>query len=114
MNTNHQKHQHTTAKLMTCAVVAQNGNRAGGTRLDKQIHSDPCLLQSSLSKMKLLTTREVISTTSLSRSSIHRKIKDGTFPKPIAITKQRRAWRQSDIEQWINDGVEASQREVQA
>jgi len=38
----------------------------------------------------------------LRATAIHRMIRDGEFPKPIRITKDRRAigWLESDLRQW--------------
>jgi prophage regulatory protein len=46
--------------------------------------------------------------TGLSRSSIYSLIAEGKFPKPIRLTERSVAWRESDIQQWINDRIAAS------
>ncbi|MBW8191438.1 AlpA family transcriptional regulator [Neiella marina] len=56
-----------------------------------------------MTKLKrLLTLREVMELTTLSRATIYRKMELGTFPKPVQISKRRVAWRTSDVNAWID------------
>ena len=41
--------------------------------------------------------------TGLSRSTIYRKIAEGTFPPRIKISMNGAGWRESDIDRWIAD-----------
>ncbi len=45
-----------------------------------------------------LSMREVIKITGLSRSSINRRIKEGSFPKPHSDGNRRKWWFASDID----------------
>jgi prophage regulatory protein len=47
----------------------------------------------------------VRSRTGLSRSTIYRKIADGTFPQQIRISVNGSGWHESDINRWIADPV---------
>ena len=50
----------------------------------------------------LLKVRVVASKTTLSRSSIYRKVAAGHFPAPVRIPGTSRvAWRESDIDAWL-------------
>lgn len=49
---------------------------------------------------RLLRRPEVEKETGLSRSTIYRKMEDGTFPRPKRISAQAVAWPQSKIEAW--------------
>lgn len=40
--------------------------------------------------------------TGLSRSTRHRKMKEGTFPQSYAISAQARAWKFSELMLWMN------------
>ena len=51
---------------------------------------------------RFLTWLAVRSRVSLSRSTVWRKIQDGSFPAPIRISKGRVGWLEADIERWIN------------
>lgn len=53
--------------------------------------------------MKLLTAKEVMKKTTLSRMTIWRYIQDGNFPKSIKLGPQRIAWIEDDIDKWINE-----------
>ncbi len=41
--------------------------------------------------------------TGLSRSTIYRKIAEGTFPAQLKISTNGAGWRESDINRWIAD-----------
>ena len=41
--------------------------------------------------------------TGLSRSTIYRKIAEGTFPPRIKISINGAGWKESDIDRWIAD-----------
>ena len=52
---------------------------------------------------KILRMPAIISCTGLSRSTIYRKIKEGTFPAQVHISDHCSGWRASTIERWIKD-----------
>ena len=49
---------------------------------------------------RLLNKWAVEKQTSLDITTIYRKMKAGTFPKPVRVGKRRVAWRESDIAAW--------------
>jgi prophage regulatory protein len=48
---------------------------------------------------------KTVSRTGLSRSTIYRKIAEGTFPPQIKISINGSGWHESDINRWIADPV---------
>jgi prophage regulatory protein len=50
----------------------------------------------------LLRLPEVISQVKLSRSTIYRRIEEGTFPRPRNLGTGCVRWRQSEIDAWID------------
>jgi len=48
----------------------------------------------------LLKINDVTDSTTISRSTIYRLMKEGKFPPPIKIAKNSNRWRASDIENW--------------
>lgn len=50
----------------------------------------------------LLTRREVERRTGLSRSTIYRKMRDGTFPVPLKISERAVRWRERDIRAYVD------------
>jgi len=48
--------------------------------------------------------------TGLSRSSIYLKMSEGTFPVPINLGPRSIGWIESEIEEWIQERIEASRR----
>jgi prophage regulatory protein len=55
----------------------------------------------TLNSNRLLRLREVSDLTSLGKSTINLWVVQERFPRPIALSKTIKVWRQSDIEQWI-------------
>ncbi len=58
--------------------------------------------------MLMLKIKEVIKQTSLSKSSIYRLIKNGSFPKQIKLSQHCSAWLESEINDWLLDRVKQS------
>jgi prophage regulatory protein len=54
---------------------------------------------------RIVRLRTVLARTGLSRSTIYRKIAEGTFPAQLKISIQGSGWRESDIDRWISDPV---------
>jgi prophage regulatory protein len=52
---------------------------------------------------RILRLKTVLSR--LSRSTIYRKIAEGTFPPQIKISVNGSGWHESDIDRWIADPV---------
>ncbi len=55
----------------------------------------------------------VLRRTGLSRSTLYRKIDEGTFPKQIHIASRCAAWRESAIEEWMMNPLGYSARDQQ-
>lgn len=56
----------------------------------------------------LLRLPKVEAATGYKRSTIYKKIKDGTFPPPIALGARARAWVESEVMDWIQSRIEQS------
>ena len=52
---------------------------------------------------RLLRLNTVLDRTGLSRSTLYRKIEQGTFPRQLKISLRCSAWRETAIEQWLHD-----------
>lgn len=44
----------------------------------------------------------------LSRSSIYRKIQEGTFPAPVKLGERASGWRQSDLIAWLDSRTQST------
>jgi len=55
-----------------------------------------------MSNERLVKRAEVVALTGLSRSTIDRKIRENTFPRPLQISKRRVAWLEKDVLEWIS------------
>jgi prophage regulatory protein len=51
---------------------------------------------------RLLRLPEVEQNTGFKRANIYKQIKLGNFPKPVKIGSRAVAWRESDIQGWID------------
>ena len=54
---------------------------------------------------RIIRMKTVLARTGLSRSTIYRKIAEGTFPAHMRISANGAGWRESDINRWIADPV---------
>jgi prophage regulatory protein len=50
---------------------------------------------------RILRIRTVIDRTGLSRSTLYRRIDQGSFPKQVRISERCVGWRESAIEAWM-------------
>ena len=50
---------------------------------------------------RIVRLKTVLDRTGLSRSTIYRKINEGTFPRQIPISINGAGWRESEINRWI-------------
>lgn len=54
---------------------------------------------------KIIRLRTVLARTGLSRSTMYRKIAEGTFPSQLRISVHGAGWRESSVDRWIADPV---------
>lgn len=54
---------------------------------------------------RIVRLRTVLDRTGLSRSTVYRKIAEGTFPRQVRISVHGAGWRESAINRWISDPV---------
>jgi prophage regulatory protein len=52
---------------------------------------------------RIVRLKTVLARTGLSRSTIYRKIAEGTFPAQVKISVNGAGWHESDIDLWIAD-----------
>ena len=50
---------------------------------------------------RIIRLKTVLARTGLSRSTIYRKITEGTFPAQIKISTNGAGWKESDINRWV-------------
>jgi prophage regulatory protein len=50
---------------------------------------------------RILRIKTVLERTGLSRSTLYRKIGEGTFPKQVALSQRCAGWRESAVKNWI-------------
>lgn len=49
---------------------------------------------------RILSTSEVLRETSFSRTTLWRRVREGTFPAAINLGRQRRGWAEREVEEW--------------
>jgi prophage regulatory protein len=52
---------------------------------------------------RILRMRTVLERTGLSRSTLYRKMREGTFPNQVRISEYCCGWHESAINRWIAD-----------
>jgi prophage regulatory protein len=55
-----------------------------------------------MSEDRLLSVKEVVQITSMSKSSIYARIREGTFPARIQLGHRTSRWKASEIQNWLN------------
>ncbi|WP_371432540.1 helix-turn-helix transcriptional regulator [Novosphingobium sp.] len=58
-----------------------------------------------MSNDRIIRMKTVLARTGLSRSTLYRKIADGTFPAQVRISVHGTGWRESSVDRWIADPV---------
>lgn len=59
---------------------------------------------------RFLSTSEVMRETTFSRTTLWRRIREGDFPPPTPLGKQKRGWTEREVEQWKADVKAAASR----
>ena len=62
--------------------------------------------------MRILRLPEVSQATGLSRSTIYRLVRSGSFPQSVALTARTIGWYSTDIETWIAARAATSKDQV--
>lgn len=52
---------------------------------------------------RILRIKTVLDRTGLSRSTMYRKIQEGTFPKQVRIAARCAGWRESAVNGWLRN-----------
>ena len=52
---------------------------------------------------RILRLKTVLERTGLTRSTMYRKMQNGTFPKNIQISTRCTGWRESAVREWIHN-----------
>ena len=55
----------------------------------------------SKSEPKILRLPEVARLTGLGKTTIHRRYRDGTFPRPLRLGPKSIGWRREEILEWL-------------
>ncbi len=59
------------------------------------------LIAERIAACRLMPFREVSAVTSIGKATIYALIKEGSFPRPVAVTKRRVAWKHVDVLHWL-------------
>jgi prophage regulatory protein len=54
---------------------------------------------------RIIRLKTVLARTGLSRTTLYRKMGDGTFPRQVKISVHGAGWRESAVNRWIADPV---------
>jgi len=52
---------------------------------------------------RILRLNAVLDRTGLSRATLYRKIQDGTFPRQVRIAERCTGWRESAVNEWMQN-----------
>jgi len=54
------------------------------------------------SKQGFIRQKKLLGLVSFSAPTLWRKVKAGTFPKPVKLGQNMTAWRVEDVQEWMN------------
>lgn len=54
---------------------------------------------------RIIRLKTVLARTGLSRTTLYRKMGEGTFPRQVKISVHGAGWRESAVNRWIADPV---------
>jgi prophage regulatory protein len=54
---------------------------------------------------RILRLNSVLERTGLSRATLHRKVKAGTFPRQVRIATRCMGWRESAVNEWLRNSM---------
>ena len=54
---------------------------------------------------RIIRLKTVLDRTGLSRSTLYRKVAEGTFPRQLRIAARCAGWRESAVDAWLNDPI---------
>ncbi|EGR0712971.1 AlpA family phage regulatory protein [Vibrio diabolicus] len=57
--------------------------------------------------LNFLNLEQVVTKTTLCKSTIYELMKNGEFPKNFTVSGKRKAWLESDVEDWMMSKVES-------
>lgn len=66
------------------------------------------------SQGRILRINSVLERTGLCRSTLYRKIGNGSFPRQVKISVRCAGWREADIEQWLRNPMFYDVRDTDA
>lgn len=52
---------------------------------------------------RVLRLPEVFRKTGLKRDTIYRKVREGTFPKPLKLSERASGWLEVEVDRWVAD-----------
>jgi prophage regulatory protein len=79
----------------------------GGFANDQKVEARPVPDPDSIIRLKTVLAR-----TGLSRSTLYRKISDGTFPRQVKISMHGAGWHESAVGRWIADPASYRESDV--
>lgn len=82
------------------AQATERNTAAGGSADDV-----PPTLANPLRDERLLRLRDVLTVVGLSRAHVYHLVKNGLFPRPIALGSNCARWVQSEVQAWVADRI---------
>lgn len=66
-----------------------------------QTNARRTVMEQASAEVRLIRLPQVIQMTGLTKASIYLKVRNGTFPAPVKISKRAIAWRSDGLQAWI-------------
>ncbi len=85
----------------TLARATRRATRAAEASVDGASLPASCTPQDE----RLLRLRDVLTVVGLSRAHVYHLVKNGLFPRPIALGSNCARWVQSEVQAWVADRI---------
>jgi prophage regulatory protein len=90
-----------TRRDLSSKHMAQAGAYPSNASIQCRSFAGVINMQQSESSDKILRLPAVLQRTGICKTTVYRRIKDGTFPAMVQLSKRCIGWRESDINRWI-------------
>lgn len=54
-----------------------------------------------MSTLRILRLGDIIRMTGLSKATLYRRIRAGSFPRPVRLGPRARGWREEEVRDWL-------------
>lgn len=54
---------------------------------------------------RFLRIKQILEIVPIGRSTVWKMVSEGRFPRPLKLSERCTVWRETDVQQWMNDRI---------